>query len=85
VARRSATAWIRHEGEEVIDDLHPSLVPAAGDYSARHPLRADDECQNNARSEDSASQITDEVSGRENTLAQLILDLEQMLQSRKGA
>jgi hypothetical protein len=65
--------------------LHPSLVPAAGVYSARRPLRADDECQNNARGKDSAPRITDDVSGRENTLAQLILDLEQMLQSRKGA
>jgi hypothetical protein len=74
-----------YEGEEVIDDLHPSPVQAAGDYSARRPLRADDGCQNKTRGKYSASQITDEVSGRENTLAQLILDLDRMLQSRKGA
>jgi hypothetical protein len=86
VARQSAPAWIRREGEEVdevSDDLHPSLVPAAGDYSARRPLG--DESQNNARGKASASRITDEVSERENTLAQLILDLEQMLRARKGA
>jgi hypothetical protein len=82
VARPPATAWIRHEGEEVVDDLLPSLVPAAGDYRARRPRRADNERQNNERG---ASQITDEVSGRENTLAQLILDLEQLLQARKRA
>jgi hypothetical protein len=55
-------------------------VPAAGDYSARRPFRAD-----NARGKGSVSQFTDEVSGRENALAQLIRDLDQMLQSRKGA
>jgi hypothetical protein len=85
VARRPATAWIPHEGEEVIDDLHPSLVPAAGEYRARRPSRADDERQNNARGKHTASQSTDEISGREDTLAQLILDLEQMLQSAKRA
>jgi hypothetical protein len=75
-----------YEGEKVIGDLHPSPVATAGDYSARRrPLRADDERQNKARGKDSASQITDEISGRENTLAQLILDLDRMLQSRKGA
>jgi hypothetical protein len=74
-----------YEGEEVIDNLHPSLVPAVGGHSARRPLRAHDECQNKACGKDSASQITDEVSGRENTLALLILELDRMLQSRKGA
>ena len=80
--------WQQHgsvyEGERGIDYLQPSLVPAAGDYSARHPLRAD-ECENNARGKGSASQFADKVSGRENTLAQLIRDLDEMLQSRKGA
>ena len=74
-----------YKGEEFIDDLRPSLVPAAGDYSARRPPRADDKRQNYPRGKDRAPQITDEVSGHENRLAQLIRDLDQMLQSRKGA
>jgi hypothetical protein len=83
----SKSGWMddRHQREwrdDRQDDLYPSLVSAAGDYSARCPLRADDECQNNARRKNSAS-VTDEVSRRESTLQQLILDLDQMLQSRK--
>jgi hypothetical protein len=85
VARRSPTAWIPHAGEEVIDDLPPSLVPAAGDFRARRPLRADDERQNSARGKDSASRIADAAGGRETKLTQLIQDLEQLLQSRKEA
>jgi hypothetical protein len=71
--------------ERFIDDSHLSLVPAASDYTARRPLRGDDEWQNNALHKGRASQITDDVSEREKTLAQLIRDLDQLLQSRKGA
>jgi hypothetical protein len=80
-----------YKGEEFIDDLHPSLVPVAGDYSARRPLATDDKRQNDPRGKDRGPQITDapqiadEFSGRENRLAELIRDLDQMLQSRKGA
>jgi hypothetical protein len=74
-----------YKGEEFIDDLRPSLVPAAGDYSGRRPPGADDKRQNSPRGKDRAFQITDEVSGHENKLAQLIRDLDQMLQTRKGA
>jgi hypothetical protein len=85
VARQSAPAWIPHGAEEVIDDLPPSLVPTAGDYRARRPVRGDDERQNGARGKDNASRINDAVSGRETKLTQLIQDLEQLLQSRKEA
>jgi hypothetical protein len=74
-----------YKGEEFIDDLRPSLVPAAGDYSGRRPPGADYKRQNSPRGKDRPAQITDEVSGHENKLAQLIRDLDQMLQTRKGA
>jgi hypothetical protein len=80
--RRHGSAY---KGEEFIDDLPPSIVPVAGDYSGRRPPGADDKRQNSPRGKDRASQITDEVNGHENRLAQLIRDLDQMLQSRKGA
>jgi hypothetical protein len=85
VARRLAPPWMPHEGERIIRDLPPSLVPAAGDYRARSALRADDERQSTARGKDNVSRITDAVSGRETKLTQLIQDLEQLLQSRKEA
>lgn len=71
--------------EQFIDDLHLSLVPAASDYPARRPLRTDEARQNNASREDNAFQMTDEVREHENRLAQLIRDLDQLLQSRKEA
>jgi hypothetical protein len=74
-----------YKGKEFIDDLRPSLVPAAGDYSARRSPRADDKRQNYPRDKDRPAQITDEVGGHENKLAQLIRDLDQILQSGKGA
>jgi hypothetical protein len=85
VPRRPATAWVPHEGKAVIDDLPPSLVPAAGDFRAGRPLRGDGEHRNNAGGTDSASRTSDPVKGRENKLAQLIVDLEQLLQSKKEA
>jgi hypothetical protein len=85
VARRSAPQWMPHEGERILRDLPPSLIPAAGDFRGRRSVRADDERQNAARGKDNVSRITDAVSGRETKLTQLIQDLEQLLQSRKEA
>jgi hypothetical protein len=82
---RPPTAWIPHDRERVLDNLPPSLVPAAGEYRVRRPLRADDARPNKARGRDSTSRVADTISGRENTLAQLIVDLEQLLKSRKEA
>jgi len=57
-----------------IDDLHRSLISGANDYDARRPHPTDDDWPNNARRTGGASQITDDVSKREDTLAQLRLD-----------
>jgi hypothetical protein len=69
----------------LVDDVHVPLVPAASDYGARRPLRADDERQGSALHEDGAPQITDEVSASDTTLARLIRDIDELMQSRKGA
>ncbi len=74
-----------NEREEFIDDLHLSIVPAGGDYGTSRSLRADDKWQSNAVRKGRASRITEQVIERENTLVQLIQDIEQMLQSAKGA
>jgi hypothetical protein len=80
IASRWPDEWQQYgfvyEGEP--DYLQPSLVPAASCYIGRRALRAD-ECEDNSRGTGSASQM----SGHENTLAQLIRDLDQMLQTRK--
>jgi hypothetical protein len=52
-------------------------MTGANDYDARRPQSADDEWPNNARG---ASQINDDVSKREDTLAQLRRDLDRLLQ-----
>lgn len=74
-----------NQREKFIDDLQLPLVPAAGDYSAPRPLPADDAYQNNALRRGGSSQIAAEVSEREKTLAQLIQELDQLLQLRKEA
>lgn len=84
--RRDQPHGLVNEREEFIDDVHLSLVPVAGDYSAPRPLQADDKCQNNKPPRKGrASRITEQVIERENTLVQLIRDLDQMLQTGKGA
>jgi hypothetical protein len=60
-------------------------VPVAGDYGAPHPLRADDKRQDSGLRKSRASRITEQVIDRENTLIQMIRDLDHMLQSRKEA
>ncbi len=62
--------------EEFVDDLQLSLVPAAGDYNARYPLRA--------RDERGASHITEELSERQNSLARLIQDLDLLLSKKEA-
>jgi hypothetical protein len=83
--RRAQPHGLVNEREAFIDGAQLSLVPAAGDYSASRPLRADSTHQNYAPRKGRASRITEQVIERENTLVQLMRDLDQMLQSRKGA
>ena len=71
--------------DELIDDLQSSLIQAASDYRPRPPLQADDGGLNNARGEDGASQISDEISEREEVLERLRRDLDRLLQSPKVA
>jgi hypothetical protein len=73
------------EREAFIDDAQLSLVPVAADYGTSSQLRADDMRQNYARPKGRAARITEQVIEREDTLVQLLRDLDQMLQSRKGA
>jgi len=73
------------EPEAFIDDAQLSLVPVAADYGTSSQLRADDMRQNYARPQGRAARITEQVIEREDTLVQLLRDLDQMLQSRKGA
>ena len=62
-----------------IDDLHRSLISGANDYDARRP-HPDDDWPNNTRRAGGACHITDDVSKREDTLAQLRRDLDRLLQ-----
>jgi hypothetical protein len=68
-----------------IDDLHRSLISGANDYDARRPHPTDDDWPNNARHTGRASQLTDEVSERDNRLSRLRRDLDSLLQSSKSA
>jgi hypothetical protein len=63
-----------------IDDLHRSLISGANDYDARRPHPTDDDWPNNTRRAGGACHITDDVSKREDTLAQLRRDLDRLLQ-----
>lgn len=83
--RREQSHGFVNEREEFIDDVHLSLVPVAGDYGAPRPVQADDKRQNSGLPNAKASRIIEQVVDRENTLVQLIRDLDHMLQSRKGA
>jgi hypothetical protein len=78
------------ERERFIDDLHRSPVAGANDngsgendHDARRP--ANDEWSNNRRGPAGASHPTDEVSERDNRLAQLKRDLDVLLKSPKSA
>jgi len=74
-----------NEQDQSIGDLHPSLVPATSGYGARRPLRADHEYRYNTSRKGAASHITDNVSEHENKLAKMIREIDQLLQSSKGA
>lgn len=82
--RRAQPHGLVNEREAFIDDAQLSLVPAAGDYGATRPLQADSTHQNYAPRKVRVSRITEKVIERENKLVQLMRDLDQMLQSRKG-
>jgi hypothetical protein len=69
------------ERDHFIDNLHRSPISGANDYEAG-PNPANDELPINARR---ASQITSEVSEREDRLAQLRRDLDSLLQTPKRA
>jgi hypothetical protein len=70
--------------DPLIDDLHRALMTGANDYDERRPHSADDEWPNRVRRTGGASQITDDISARENTLVQLRRDLDRLLQQRSG-
>jgi hypothetical protein len=70
--------------DPLIDDLHRALMTGANDYDERRPCSADDEWPNRVRRTGGASQITDDISARENTLVQLRRDLDRLLQQRSS-
>jgi hypothetical protein len=73
------------ERDPCIGDLHRSPAAGANDCNARPLHPANDESSNNARRTGGASHITDEVSEREERLAQLKRDLDWLLQLPKRA
>lgn len=83
--RRAQSRGFVKEREEFINDAHLSLVPVASDYGASRPTQGDDMRQNNGRPKGRAAQNTEQIMERENTLVQLLRDLDEMLQSREGA
>jgi hypothetical protein len=66
-------------------ELHRSPISDANDYEAGRPHPANDELPINTRRTGGASQITEEVSEREDRLAQLRRDLDWLLQMPKRA
>jgi hypothetical protein len=72
--------WRNDQEHGFIDEREEgdSLIAAASDY----PRRADDERPDNARGEGGAALQMNEVSKREDTLAQLSQDLHRLLRSR---
>jgi hypothetical protein len=70
------------KGNQFIDDFHRLLVSGANNYEARRPHPVDDEWPNEVRRTGCASQITDDMSARESTLAQLRQDLDRLLHDK---
>ena len=66
--------------DQFIADLHRSLISGANNFDARRPQPTDNDWQNSARRAGGTSQITKDVSKREDTLAQLRRDLDRLLQ-----
>src|SRR4029453_8900548 len=66
--------------DQFIDDLHRSLISGANNFDARRPQPTDNDWPNSVRRASGTSQITEDVSKREDTLAQLRRDLDRLLQ-----
>ena len=66
--------------DQFIDDLHRSLISGANNFDARRPQPTDNDWPNGARRTGGTFQITEDVSKREDTLAQLRRDLDRLLQ-----
>ncbi len=71
--------------EQFVDGSHVSLVPAASDDSARQSPRVTDAHRMFAPRKAAKAPCSGPVSEHEHNLAQLIRDLDQLLQARKGA
>ena len=76
---------LAYQREAFIEDSHLSLVPAVDDYAPRRLLRAVDTRRTNVRRNGEVAPVADAASDHENNLAQLIRDIDQLLQPRKGA
>src|SRR5262249_43442278 len=66
--------------DQFIDDLHRSPISGANNFDPRRPQPTDNDWLNSARRAGGTSQITEDVSKREDTLAQLRRDLDRLLQ-----
>lgn len=73
------------ELNEFIDDVRRPVNPAARDCSPAPLPQADDGWPDNVRAKDVVFQSTNEISDREDVLAQLRRDLDKNLRSRKVA
>jgi len=73
------------ELDEFIDDVRRPVIPAARDCSPAPLTQADDGWPDNARAKDVVFQSTNEISDRDDMLAQLRRDLDKLLRSRKVA
>ncbi len=76
---------LAYQREAFIEDSQLSLVPAVDDYAPRRSLRAGDTRRTNVRRNGEDAPVADAASEHENNLAQLIRDIDQLLQPRKGA
>jgi len=76
--------WRDDRGHAFVDERREehSLISAASDYSPRLPFRADDERQDQGHA---TFQITNEISKREERLAQLSQDLARLLRWPRAA
>jgi hypothetical protein len=74
-----------HQWNELSNDLQRPLMPTAGDYRPRYTLRKDYESQENPLCKDRNTNVTDEISKREDMFEQLRRDLDRLLRSPKVA
>jgi hypothetical protein len=66
--------------DQFIDGLHRSVISGANNFDARRPQPPDNDWPNSQRRAGGTSPITEDVSKREDTLAQLRRDLDRLLQ-----